>query len=86
MKIVLIAIINITDGNEIWEQQELFTCSWGVNETSSRRTWVLDTWNTFSTMIMNRKPLFKKIFGFANTRYASELETVEERVEEIFTQ
>ena len=37
---------------------------------------------------MNRKPLFKKIFGFApNTRYASSVswKQWEERVEEIFT-
>ena len=38
--------------------------------------------------LCNRKPLFKKIFGFApNTRYASSVswKQWEERVEEIFT-
>ena len=42
----------------------------------------------FNNGLCNRKPLFKKIFGFApNTRYASSVswKQWEERVEEIFT-
>ena len=45
-------------------------------------------YDLFNNGLMNRKPLFKKIFGFApSTRYASSVswKQWEERVEEIFT-
>ena len=45
-------------------------------------------YDLFNNGLCNRKPLFKKIFGFApNTRYASSVswKQWEERVEEIFT-
>ena len=45
-------------------------------------------YDLFNNGLWNRKPLFKKIFGFApNTRYATSVswKQWEERVEEIFT-
>lgn len=103
-------------GNEIWVQQEMFTCSWGVNSGFKHLQEELDclvpfegmcenprtknkclekyrqasnaAYDLFNNGLWNRKPLFKKIFGFApNTRYATSVnwKQWEERVEEIFT-
>ena len=102
--------------NEIWVQQEMFTCSWGINSGFKHLQEELDclvpfqgmcenprtknkylekyrqasnaAYDLFNNGLCNRKPLFKKIFGFApNTRYASSVswKQWEERVEEIFT-
>ena len=103
-------------GNEIWIQQEMFTCSWGVNSGFKHLQDELDclvpfegmcekprtknknlekyrqasnaAYDLFNNGLWNKKPLFKKIFGFApSTRYATSVswKQWEERVEEIFT-
>ena len=103
-------------GNEIWEQGELFTNSWGVNSGFKHLQEKLDelvpfqgmcknprtknknlekfrqasnaAYDLFNNGLWNKKPLFKKIFGFApNTRYATKVswEQWEDRVEEVMT-
>jgi len=103
-------------GNEIWEQDELFTNSWGVNSGFKHLQEKLDllvpamgmcenprtknknlekfrqasnaAYDLFNNGLWNKKPLFKKIFGFApNTRYATKVswEQWEDRVEEVMT-
>ena len=103
-------------GNEIWEQDELFTNPWGVNSGFKHLQEKLDelvpfqgmcenprtknknlekfrqasnaAYDLFNNGLCNRKPLFKKIFGFApNNRYATKVswEQWEDRVEEVMT-